>query len=77
MLVPLRDRLTWVQSVDLGIPTDFLPTTSQYATRLCPMCDDDVYSVIRKMDKRLDDLPVFIRGHGPSIHSRRVEPCGR
>ncbi|MGO4615559.1 hypothetical protein AB4305_14380 [Nocardia sp. 2YAB30] len=40
--------------VALGIPTDFLPTTTEYATRLCPMCDDDVFAVIRKMGMRLD-----------------------
>ncbi len=63
--------------VELGIPTDFLPTTTEYATRLCPMCDNDVYAVIRKMDKRLDDLPVFLRGHGPSVRGRGIEPGGQ
>ncbi|MGQ4619763.1 hypothetical protein [Nocardia sp. R7R-8] len=54
-----------------GIPTDFLPTATEYATRLCPMCDNDVYAVIRTMGVRLDELPSPISiGHGPPIHGR-------
>ncbi|WP_233608701.1 hypothetical protein [Nocardia stercoris] len=57
--------------VELGIPTDFLPTATEYATQLCPMCDNDVHAVIRTMGARLDELPSPIRiGHGLPVLAR-------
>ncbi|WP_028478290.1 hypothetical protein [Nocardia sp. CNY236] len=42
---------------DFLLDIGFLPTISEYVIRLCPMCDDDLYRVVRTVNERLDSLP--------------------